>query len=362
MRYGKQDTGEPDPRSIRGRSTRWNPGNRFESSHVDWDPESAAAVPAERPKTEIRTEAPVRDILSKNTSPDIPFDLGLNPYRGCEHGCAYCYARPTHEYLGYSAGLDFETKIVARPEAPERLKETFARPGYQPSPLALSGVTDPYQPAEQRLRITRGCLEVLAACRHPVSLITKNRLVLRDIDLLADLAADQAVRVTLSITTLDTTLARCLEPRTSSPKERLEAIAGLAAAGIPVGVNIAPLIPGLTDIELVPILKAAAEAGALHAGYGLLRLPHAVEPLLLDWLERHEPGKRRRVLDRLRQLRNGRLSDSAPGRRMKGQGIWADTYQGLFRTTAKRLGLNRYKQPLNTSAFIPPGGRQLELL
>jgi DNA repair photolyase len=295
-----------------------------------------------------------RSILSRNASPDVGFSVSLNPYRGCEHGCAYCYARPTHEYLGLSAGLDFEREIFVKRDAAALLRRALAAPSWVPEPIALSGVTDPYQPLERRERVTCACLEVLAEHRQPVSLITKNQLVTRDLDLLSELARHRAVAVTISITTLDDDLRASMEPRTSSPTRRLAAIRTLADAGVPVGVNVAPVIPGLTDAEIPAILGAAADAGASFAGTVVLRLPHAVEEVFLGWLETLDPARARRVLARVREIRGGRLNDPAFGSRMRGTGTYAEQIRSLYRLAARRHGLER-RPSLSSDAFRVPG-------
>lgn len=300
-----------------------------------------------------------RSVISHNTSPDIPFDVSLNPYRGCEHGCPYCYARPTHEYLGLSAGLDFERTLFAKLEAPELLARELAKPSWKPRHLALSGVTDPYQPIERTLRITRGCLEVLAAHRQPVGVITKNALVTRDLELLATLAQRGAARVAVSITTLDEDLRRRLEPRTSTSAERLRAVRSLTEAGVPVGVNVAPVIPGLNDHEIPAILAAAADAGAQGAAWTLLRLPGAVEGVFVAWLREHAPLRAERVLARLREARGGKLSDTRFGHRMRGKGVYAQQLTALFDVHRRRVGLDRPAAPLDASHFrVPSRTRQ----
>lgn len=300
-------------------------------------------------------------LIARNTSPDIGFDASLNPYRGCEHGCAYCYARPTHEYLGYSAGLDFETKIVVKTRAPELLAVELGKRSWRPQVLAMSGVTDPYQPVERTRRITRGCLAVLARYRNPVALITKNALIARDADLLAAMAAWQGASATISVTTLDAELARKLEPRTSSPRQRLEALGVLADAGIPVGVNIAPVIPGLNEGEMPAIIAAAKAAGARWVNYVPLRLPGAVGPLFLDWLDRHFPGRRAKIEQRVRTLRHGQLNDPRFGHRMRGEGLWAEQLRALRDLGLRRAGLIEERPTLSTAAFRRDGGVQGEL-
>jgi DNA repair photolyase len=350
----------PDRRAIiRGRGAAENPPNRFERSHHERDPE---AVDDEEPApTTVFLKDTARSILASNESPDVGFEASINPYRGCEHGCVYCYARPTHEYLGFSAGLDFETKILVKEDAPRLLRRALSAPRWVPKVIAMSGVTDAYQPAERRLRLTRRCLEVLAECRTPVAIITKNRLVTRDLDLLGELARHGAAAVFLSITTLDAGLARVLEPRTSPPALRLAAIEALAGAGVPAGVMVAPVIPGLTDHELPAIVAAAAGAGARFAGYTTLRLPLGVAGLFAQWLERHAPGRKQRVLGRIRALRGGPLNDSRFGARMQGQGPFADLIAGLFDATCRKAGLGGGGPHLSTAAFRRPTGGQMML-
>jgi len=351
-----------DP-AIRGRGAAANPPNRFE--RIAYLPDGEARDPEDPgPLTQILRDA-TRTIIAHNDSPDVGFDSSINPYRGCEHGCSYCYARPFHEYLGFSAGLDFETKILAKLDAAELLRRELMKPSWIPKPIAMSGVTDPYQPAERRLKITRGCLEVLAEFRNPALLITKNHLVTRDIDHLSELAAHGAVSVNLSITTLRPELQRVMEPRASTPARRLKAVAALAQAGIPVGVIVAPVIPGLTDSEMPAILQAAAAAGARGAGYVILRLPHGVKEIFSDWLERHFPDRKERVLNRLREMRGGKLYDSTYGTRGRGEGAYAEQIGALFQATRKTLGLDRPRPELSTAAFrrpeAPPRGGQLGL-
>lgn len=336
---------------IRGRGASHNPANRFERLAVVWDGERDPDDPG--PRTEFFRDCP-RTVIARNESPDVGFDTTVNPYRGCEHGCSYCYARPYHEYLGFSAGLDFETKILVKEDAPELLRSELSSRRWQPQPILLSGVTDPYQPAERRLRVTRRCLEVLAEFRNPVAITTKNRLVTRDADLLAELACHGAAAVALSITTLDRRLQRVMEPRTSAPERRLDAIARLSAAGIPTAVTIAPVIPGLTDHELPGIVAAAAEAGAVTAGYIMLRLPHGVAPLFERWLAAHFPERKERVLNRIREIRRGRLYDSRFEVRGRGEGPYARQLERLFRVSCRRAGLARELPPLSAAAFRRP--------
>ncbi len=341
---------------IRGRGAAENPAGRFERTCHEWDPDDndpEAAPSGDRPPTVFLDDAS-KTVVSRNDSPDIPFDASINPYRGCEHGCAYCYARPSHEYLGLSPGLDFETKILVKRDAPMLLRKALQNPRWRPTELSLSGVTDAYQPAERRLKITRGCLEVLAESLNPVSIVTKNALVLRDADLLGRLAEVNAAAVFVSVTTLDADLARRLEPRTSPPARRLAAVEGLAGAGIPVGVMIAPLIPGLNDHEIPAILETSARAGARHAAYVPLRLPGAVGPLFEAWLDRHEPGKKAKILGRVRALRGGRLNDARFGARMRGEGTFADLFREVFSAGCLRHGLNRTPLVLSTGSFRRP--------
>ncbi len=349
-----------------GRGAVTNPANRFERMHVELDAEAAlaGAVEEEGMPPALRTEFfedRASSVISRNSSPDIGFEFSLNPYRGCEHGCAYCYARPYHEYLGFSAGLDFESRIMVKKDAPALLRSELTRKSWKPAVLAMSGVTDCYQPVERKLEITRRCLEVLLEFRNPVGVISKNRLVARDADLLGALARLGAARVTLSITTLDAELARELEPRTSSPRDRLEAIRELTAAGVPVGVNVAPIIPGLNDHEIPKILEAAAAAGAVSAGWTMLRLPGAVKDVFLDWIERHHPTKKNRILARIRDVRGGKLNESAFSQRMTGAGIFTEQVRALFRAAARRHGLDRPVPPLRADGFRRPGPAQMEL-
>jgi len=382
----------------KGRGTRVNPTGRFERARIEPDLDALAnlpeLLPAEMPSElpgedqqhsgtrefgdaarqldetwNRKTQAipdPSRTAITTNRSPDIPFDASLNPYRGCEHGCAYCYARPTHEYLGYSAGFDFETKILVKEKAPELLRRELSAPRWKPQVVALSGVTDAYQPMERKLELTRRCIQVFAEFRNPITIITKNALVTRDIDLFKKLNEVQAISVTLSITTLDPSLQRALEPRASAPHERLRAIERLAEAGIPTSVNIAPIIPGLTDSETPALLKAAADAGAQHAGHIVLRLPHGVRELFDDWLMTHRPLRREKVLHRLESLRggerdSGKLNDPRFGSRMRGEGRFAEQISGLFNLIARKHGLDRSHPPLSAEAFRRPGGTQLDL-
>lgn len=344
---------------IPGRGAGVNPVNRFDRLHVVPDPD---CPPEEQPnpRTQFLIDG-TESLLTKNDSPDVGFAYGINAYRGCEHGCAYCFARPYHEYLGFSSGLDFETKIMVKLRAPELLRHELSRPRWQPQPIAMSGATDCYQPAERQFRLTRRCLEVCAELRQPILILTKNALVTRDLDVLSELARHQCVGVHLSVTTLDPDLAGKLEPRASRPAARLRAIRELSAAGIPVGVLVAPVIPGLNAHEVPAILAAAAEAGARRAGYVLLRLPFAVKEIFRRWLDDHEPAKKARILDRLRQLSGGNLYRSEWGKRMTGEGIFADQLRQMFDVSARRVGLNQEPITLATSHFRRPGGAQLGL-
>jgi DNA repair photolyase len=356
--------GPPSRRPIPGRGATFNPPNRFERIQLEPAPDDAVAEGEEpaapRPTTQFYVDG-TESVLVRNDSPDVNFTWGLNPYRGCEHGCAYCYARPYHEFLGWSSGLDFETRIMVKLRAPALLRAELAAPRWRPETIGMSGVTDCYQPAERRFRLTRGCLEVLAAFRQPVSIVTKNFLVTRDCDLLKELARFEAVQVSLSVTTLDPALAAKLEPRAAAPARRLQAVGLLASAGVPVNVLVAPVIPGLTDHEIPAILAAAAGQGARTAAYEILRLPHAVKDVFLAWLDAHEPAKKERVLARLRALKGGRLNVSEFGARMRGTGVFARQIDDLFHAAARRAGLNRQEITLSAAHFRRPGGAQLEL-
>ncbi len=339
---------------IRGRGVAENPPNRFERLTVELEPASADADdPAPGKQTHYFRDH-TRIIIAHNQSPDVGFDYSLNPYRGCSHGCAYCYARPTHEWLGFSAGLDFETKILVKEDAPELLRAELSSPRWTATTIALSGVTDPYQPVERRLRLTRSCLKVLAEFRNPVAIVTKNHLVTRDLDLLAELARHGAAAVFLSITTLDQDLQRVMEPRTSPPARRLAAVEQLAGAGIPVGVMVAPVIPGLTDHEMPAILQAAADAGARAAAFVPLRLPLGVKELFAHWLETHFPERKAKVLGRVRGMRGGKLNDSRFRSRMRGEGAYADQIRALFHAACRKAGLNQRWEGLSTAAFRRP--------
>ena len=337
----------------KGRGAVASPGGRYDAWQREADDDGWWQDEAPAPVTELIVDS-ARSVITYNTSPDIPYDRSINPYRGCEHGCAYCFARPSHAYLGLSPGLDFETRLAWKPDSAERLRQELAHPGYQCRPLALGINTDAWQPVERRLGVTRAILEVLAQTRHPVTIVTKSALILRDLDLLADMAHDALVHVAVSITTLDTALARRLEPRAPSPRRRLSVIRELAAAGIPTAVMVAPLIPVLTDREMESILGAAREAGASSAGYILLRLPHEVKPLFHAWMLAHRPDSAEHVYSLMRQLHGGREYDSRFGTRQRGSGPLAEVISQRFRLATRRLGLAATSLPMNVAAFRPP--------
>lgn len=343
--------------TARGRGAQLKPPNRFESTRCEDDFEQLAPDDESLADRAVSTQYlpdHTQSIVSENDSPDIPFRYSLNPYRGCSHGCAYCYARPTHEYLGFNAGLDFESKVMVKERAPELFRDWLNRQEWRGELIVLSGVTDCYQLAERRFRLTRGCLQVAAEARQPVAIVTKNLLVTRDLDVLREMAAHRVVSVALSITTLDAELAHAMEPRTSPPASRLKAIEQLSAAGIPTSVMVAPVIPGLTDSEIPAILQAAADAGATYAGYILLRLPLAVRPIFLDWLARTQPQHKERVESRIRATRDGRLSDAQFGSRMRGRGALAEQIKQTFSVFAGKFGLDRKPAPLDSAGFRPP--------
>ena len=338
---------------LRGRGAAANPANRFELLVYEEDP-LRADPDGPAPATQFFRDRS-RSIIATNDSPDVGFSASINPYRGCEHGCIYCYARPTHEYLGLSAGLDFETKILVKEDAPALLRKELMSAKWQPQTVAVRGVTDCYQPIERKLQVTRRCLEVFLDFRNPAGIVTKNALVTRDGDILSELARFEAAVVFLSVTTLDAELARVMEPRASSPEARLAAIRDLAAAGVPVGVLVAPVIPGLNDHEIPSILAAAAEAGARSAGYVVLRLPHGLGPLFESWLAQHFPDRKDKVLGRIRDLRGGRISDPRFGSRMRGEGIWADLIKDTFSLAKRRAGIAEKSWDLSTKHFRRPG-------
>ncbi len=345
--------------NARGRGAAANPPNRFEP--VFYEPDSELDERADVSPTTQFFKDSSKSFITYNRSPDVDFEASINPYRGCEHGCIYCYARPTHEYFGFSAGLDFEAKILVKEDGPELLARELSHPNWQPQVVGVSGVTDPYQPVERRLQLTRRCLEVFVRFKNPVAIITKNYLVTRDIDLLARLAEINAVTVYISITTMDAHLGRVMEPRTSVPERRLEAINRLSRKGIETGVLVAPVIPGMTEHEIPEILKAASEAGAKCAGYIMLRLPHGVAPLFEGWLERNYPDRKEKVLNRIRSIRGGKLNDPQYGSRMRGDGIFADQIENLFSLACKRVGLETQGPELNVSGFCGPADSQLGL-
>jgi DNA repair photolyase len=347
----------------RGRGAGVNPSGRFEPYAREVFDDGWRSLEELPPfKTEVQEEKP-RTIITRNESPDISFDRSVNPYRGCEHGCVYCFARPSHAYMGLSSGLDFEAKLFAKPDAARLLEREMSRPGYEPKTIAIGTNTDPYQPIEKQWRITRELLEVLDAANHPVAIITKSALVTRDIDILARMASRGLAKVALSITTLDRKLARTMEPRAATPTKRLEAIRDLNAAGIPTSVMVAPIIPGMTDHEIERILDAARGQGALEAGYVMLRLPLEVSPIFKDWLLRHYPDKYRHVVSLIRSMRDGKDYDAEWGKRMRGTGPYAWSIGRRFELAAKRLGMNTTRRTLRSDLFVSPmkGGTQLNL-
>jgi DNA repair photolyase len=352
-------------KAFKGRGVLLNPAGRFERQsleevHDGWYVE-------EQPDTIATTVEPdrARGIITTNNSPDIPFEQSINPYRGCEHGCVYCYARPSHAYMGLSAGIDFETKLFYKAEAGKVLEAELARPGYVCKPITIGANTDPYQPIERKMLVTRSVLEVLARTRHPVSIISKSAMVLRDLDILTDMARDGLVSVAISITTLSAETKRSLEPRTASPLARLRAVRELNAAGVPTGVMVAPVIPAITDHEMEAILEAAAEAGARWAGYVLLRLPYEIKDLFRDWLTEHFPDRAAHVMSLIQDMRGGRDNDPRFGTRMRGTGPIAELLRSRFKLACKRLDLNSgsREMPGNTRLFKPPvvEGSQFQL-
>ncbi len=349
-------SGRLPPEMRRGRGARSNASGRFEREvRVDvddgWDAADDAAMPL---RTTVTIERP-RHVISRNSSPDVPFDRSINPYRGCEHGCIYCYARPSHAYLGLSPGLDFETRLFAKPDAPALLRAELARPGYRCRPIALGTNTDPYQPIERDWKIMRGILEVLEAANHPLTIVTKSHLVTRDRDILARMAARRLVTVMLSVTTLDAHLARRMEPRASAPHRRLAAIRTLSAAGVPTGVMVAPVIPALNDHEIEAILETARAAGAATASWTMLRLPREIGDLFAEWLTEERPARARRILGLIAAVRGGRLNDPRFGARMRGSGPYAELIAQRFRIAVRRLGFNAAASPqLACAGFRPP--------
>ncbi|GJD35665.1 PA0069 family radical SAM protein [Methylobacterium aerolatum] len=352
-------TATPRPEARRGRGATANPVGRFEAARRDafddgWEADAPSPL-----RTEVRAERSA-SVIARNTSPDIPFDRSLNPYRGCEHGCIYCYARPTHAYLGLSPGLDFESRLVTKPDAARLLARELAAPGYRPDTLALGTATDPYQPIEREHRLTRAVLEVLAQARHPVGITTKSDLVLRDLDILAPMAARNLVLVAVSLPTLDPRLSRRLDPRAPRPDRRLAAMRTLTEAGVPVMVNISPIIPGLTDHEIEALLEAARAHGASRIGHALLRLPGEVKDLVADWFDEHHPAKKERAFALLRQARRGQENDSRFGHRFKGEGPYAEMIRQRVRLAGRRLGFAFGRMALNCQDFRRPGA-QLDL-
>lgn len=345
------------PDRHKGRGTAWREPGRFESTHVDaaaqadegWDVDPEAPAP----RTVVVDET-ARSIISRNRSPDVPFDASINPYRGCEHGCSYCFARPTHAYLNLSPGLDFETRLFAKTNAAALLRAELAAPSYRCTPITIGANTDPYQPLERQRGLTRQLIEVFSATRHPLSIITKNALIERDLDLLGPMGQAGLAHVMVSVTSLDNRLSARLEPRASAPARRLDCIRRLHEAGVPMGVLVAPVIPAVTDMFLERILEAVAEAGAQTAGYVLLRLPHEVAPIFRDWLAAHLPERAEHVMSLVQQMRGGRDYDSAFGQRMRGQGPFADLIAQRFAKAARRLGLDRKLPALDCSLFRPP--------
>ncbi|MDE0146965.1 MAG: PA0069 family radical SAM protein [Rhodospirillaceae bacterium] len=371
------DSRSPGPRrpsgqAFRGRGAGFNPPNRFETIRRDpffdgWDapadPDGAeAGLPAAAVPTTVTVDA-TRTVIARNDSPDVGFDRSINPYRGCEHGCVYCYARPSHAWLGLSPGVDFETRLFAKPDAAALLRQELARPSYRCAPIAMGTNTDPYQPVERERRITRQILKVLADCNHPVTIVTKSALIERDIDILAPMAEKGLAAAALSVTTLERTLARAMEPRAAAPARRLAAIRSLAEAGIPVRVMVAPVVPGITDHEMEAILEAARDAGASLASWILLRLPGEVKDLFADWLDTHYPAKRNKVLNTVRALREGKLNNAQWGERMVGKGAFGKALDIRFAMAVRRLGLKREGNPLRTDLFVKPArdGRQMSL-
>jgi DNA repair photolyase len=361
-----ESDGEPRERapnqSVKGRGATFNPQNRYDAwTRVRDEEEGNGEAAADRRPATVVTLHTAKSLISRNQSPDLSFTQSLNPYMGCEHGCVYCYARPAHAYLGLSPGLDFETQLFAKPNAAEVLRRELAAPGYVCDPIMIGGNTDPYQPIEREHRITRAVIEVLSACEHPFSIITKNALIERDIDLMAPMAGRQLVQALVSVTNWDAELARKLEPRASAPWRRIEAIRRLSEAGIPTGVMVAPVIPLITDRHMEEILERAREAGATSAGYVMLRLPNEVAPLFKDWLAAHYPLKEKHVLSLIHQMRGGRDYDSRWGLRQRGTGEYAAMIGKRFAVACRRLGLNAGRRPLSTALFKRPGVQQLNL-
>jgi len=352
----------PLRRVERGRGATFNPANRFRRDARS--PEDDGWTHEDEPLPPLATTVTIqqsRTIIARNDSPDIAFDRSINPYQGCEHGCVYCYARPTHAYHDLSPGLDFETRLFAKPDAAKLLRDELGKPGYACEPMALGTNTDPYQPVEREWRITRSVLEVLAECEHPFTIVTKSALVERDLDVIAPMAAKRMARVFVSITTLDKTLARTLEPRAAAPHRRLQTVATLAQAGVPTGVMVAPIIPQLNDKDLEAILEAASQAGASHAGWVILRLPLEVAPLFRDWLATHHPLRAQHVMSLVRQIHGGRDYDATFGKRQSGSGVYAELIRKRFEVACRRFGLNEDRAPLDTTKFKPPRAESPQL-
>ena len=350
---------------LRGRGTDINPPNRFERLYVE-ETEDMYDERDYEPDTERKIETVFykdysKSAITKNNSPDIPFEYSFNPYRGCEHGCVYCYARPTHEYLGFSSGIDFESKIMVKEIGPELLRKTFEKKSYVSKFIMFSGDTDCYQPIERKLEITRKALQVCLEYRNPVSILTKNSLILRDLDILSEMAKMDLVTTSLSITSLNKKLASRMEPRTATPERKLEAIEKLSKAGIPVGVNVAPIIPGLNDEEIPEILSQSAKRGAASATYILLRLPYSIKDMFINWLEREFPDRKEKILNKIREMRGGKLNVSDFGKRFKGQGKQANAIRELFYISCRKFHLNERDFELNTTHFKRPSGKQIEL-
>ena len=365
-----QRTGNQLRPEARGRGSSMRIANRFEQVHFESDleqlePDDQMAELSKKVKTEYFVDQS-GSIVSQNNSPDVDFRFSLNPYRGCVHGCSYCYARPTHEYLGFNAGIDFESKIIVKPNAPKLFKKWLGRPKWKAvvEPIMLSGVTDCYQPCEKKFELTRQCLEIALDARQPMRITTKNAMVRRDVDILAEMAKLNLICVTISVSSLDQSLIKIMEPRSSSPAARLDAISVLSQAGIPVKVLAAPIVPAVNDEEIPEILRAVFQAGATMAGYVMLRLPLAVEPVFLDWVERHFPDRLEKISGRLKSLGDGKLYDSEFKSRMKGKGIWAEQIRGLFETICLTTGLKRSLPKLNCDSFrgcAAESGRQMDL-
>lgn len=351
------------PSGFKGRGALANPANRFDSQHAELEDDGwYQEEPPNRIETELLVDS-TRSVIARNDSPDIAFDQSINPYRGCEHGCIFCYARPTHAYLGMSPGIDFETRLIYKPDAAQLLRNELSRRGYECKHIMLGSNTDPYQPVEKKLRITRSILEVLSEARHPVAITTRSTLLLRDLDLLAPMAEQGLATVIYSITTFDADLKRILEPRSSASEARLHAIRALRAAGVPVGVLAAPIIPAVNDSEMEAILERATEAGAAYAGYVLLRLPLEVSELFRQWLDTHMPDRADHVMSLINQARDGKDNSSDFRLRMRGKGVWAQLLRDRFRLASRRLGLNSERRiDLATHLFRPPeAGGQIGL-